>query len=189
MRGGNWLRPGWLQRQGGLSPHARGKPWANDSPTVCFCDFSACAVETLERASRGTLPGAYPRMRGGNLANPTTVRPLRGISPHARGKPEAQRAGFWSAGPIPACAGETHPALLDSLLTRAYPRMRGGNLRMRSKNEGINGLSPHARGKLCAVNLGHACGGPIPACAGETTCIHEPPCSWRAYPRMRGGNP
>ncbi len=71
---------------------------------------------------------------------------------------------------------------------RAYPRMRGGNLKAWADEHSAAGLSPHARGKPKVLHeLLKGCG-PIPACAGETINRVNCFCFKRAYPRMRGGN-
>ena len=49
------------------------------------------------------------------------------------------------------------------------------------------GLSPHARGNLDGLVLGHVGQGPIPACAGEPFGNLQRGATTRAYPRMRGG--
>ncbi len=131
---------------------------------------------------------AYPRMRGGNQKYPTDAVDVTGLSPHARGKLYACAYLGTTAGPIPACAGETDGGQIAAHILRAYPRMRGGNRCYWWRNQLGRGLSPHARGKLPNCK---ACGivvGPIPACAGETLARFAPRLAFGAYPRMRGGN-
>ena len=51
------------------------------------------------------------------------------------------------------------------------------------------GLSPQARGELCAGQYIWLCEGPIPAGAGGTSGLYFGGLVMRAYPRRRGGNP
>ena len=66
--------------------------------------------------------------------------------------------------------------------------MRGGNVGWVFWRIFTLGLSPHARGKLVITELDRIMLGPIPACAGETRWTCNPAPTFRAYPRMRGGN-
>ncbi len=134
------------------------------------------------------IQGAYPRMRGGNQMNESDRNALLGLSPHARGKPESLQGGQGRGGPIPACAGETALCPAELRARWAYPRMRGGNKPDWLVVASLQGLSPHARGKLEGAGKAQSTPGPIPACAGETTSCIESKRAHRAYPRMRGGN-
>ena len=111
--------------------------------------------------------------------------------------------------PIPANAGETCLPSMPNILSRAYPRERGGNGELGTGASTGLGLSPRARGKLLDM-LGHPISsGPIPASAGETgargggstqalglspRARGKPPSAQHlpgddgAYPRERGGN-
>ncbi len=66
--------------------------------------------------------------------------------------------------------------------------MRGGNTVQRERSPTCLGLSPHARGKPTRVMSRGKWLGSIPACAGETSLVMLMMCSFRVYPRMRGGN-
>ena len=127
-------------------------------------------------------------MRGGDSADGEPTIKLWGLSPHARGRRRKGQGNPYRHGPIPACAGETSSTSRTSIAWRAYPRMRGGDMRYVVRAKSSSGLSPHARGRHFAVVQSDALAGPISACAGETlSCRCR--CSGRgAYPRMRGGD-
>ena len=137
---------------------------------------------------RFTLPGAYPRMHGGNWGIPESIAVDLGLSPHARGKQYLKLHAPGAVGPIPACTGETTQPGWRSWFSGAYPRMHGGNCESSSCNLWCRGLSPHARGKHAIPNACHPSNGPIPACTGETSGTWKVSCALRAYPRMHGGN-
>lgn len=75
------------------------------------------------------------------------------------------RAG---SGVVSACAGETGEFFRVRAPCRGYPRMHGGNMARMFPTSPLTGLSPQARGKLCAAGLDRAAKWPIPAGAGET---------------------
>mgnify|MGYP006998739734 FL=1 len=111
-----------------------------------------------------------------------------GLSPLARGKQILPGLQMVDAGPIPAGAGETPSAPSVARWRRAYPRWRGGNRHGELRIEGVQGLSPLARGKHpLGVFVGEELG-PIPAGAGETLQFARASFSKGAYPRWRGGN-
>jgi len=130
---------------------------------------------------------AYPRSRGGTVAQYLTSVPWQGLSPLARGNRVGRRR--WSAkiGPIPARAGEPDSDRQRSTPAGAYPRSRGGTNTTQHQDSGRQGLSPLARGNRSQSDPGTTSSGPIPARAGEPLCLQ----SWRlhygAYPRSRGG--
>ena len=119
---------------------------------------------------------------------PMRAAPKGGLSPQARGKPSGCRNYAAAHGPIPAGAGETTKMSSCSVLFRAYPRRRGGNIRCACHRQRELGLSPQARGKRTLEVDDHAATGPIPAGAGETTWHGTRLRAHGAYPRRRGGN-
>ncbi len=128
MRGGNFFSASWRSRSAGLSPHARGKLKTLVTGSCTMGPIPACAGETSDGDACQESPRAYPRMRGGNPANPLLCSTAGGLSPHARGKRGAVMRHKLHDGPIPACAGETLSSGAYLPHARAYPRMRGGNL-------------------------------------------------------------
>ncbi len=168
MRGGNSRAKLTLLVRVGLSPHARGKHSLRFMMYLFSGPIPACAGETTRCSRRLPMAWAYPRMRGGNVAERHEKRRSWGLSPHARGKPDPEGLARFAFGPIPACAGETASIFARMARAWAYPRMRGGNFPKMICGFVFEGLSPHARGKPEPWGrYGHALR-PIPACAGET---------------------
>ncbi len=113
--------------------------------------------------------------------------PSVGLSPPARGSPEARHARHVAPRPIPARAGEPSGRSATGCSDRAYPRPRGGAIDFGQVTTGGLGLSPPARGSPNGRSALTARIGPIPARAGEPRT--RPPVAalgW-AYPRPRGG--
>jgi len=188
MRGGNlpWLPKG--RCVAGLSPHARGKRQRANQLRQPLWSIPACAGETLTWLGVTSLASVYPRMRGGNWPSIPSRFSTRGLSPHARGKPQSAKEPLLITGSIPACAGETRKGQLSIPSTRVYPRMRGGNQGVTLGLQYLDGLSPHARGKQIYNSQWQPFCGSIPACAGETISAFSDPTQKMVYPRMRGGN-
>ncbi len=90
--------------------------------------------------------------------------------------------------PIPAGAGETLSRFGASMVEKAYPRWRGGNLTTAGVTAGDAGLSPLARGKPRRTSAKRRTVRPIPAGAGETQGCPRSSEESGAYPRWRGGN-
>ncbi len=151
----------------GLSPHARGNLDAIAHDAVLLGPIPACAGEPVNIVSTYYLRGAYPRMRGGTSIPFSLPYPSKGLSPHARGNLLVLFIRLRLLGPIPACAGEPQSSDTDELCSGAYPRMRGGTAPIVGKKDGMEGLSPHARGNPIETGISRTSIGPIPACAGE----------------------
>ncbi len=133
------------------------------------------------------IPRAYPRSRGGTVLLPLRPCASRGLSPLARGNLVDVLPGAPAFGPIPARAGEPIIILTITCAVRAYPRSRGGTLRLFPGLWCRGGLSPLARGNLAKDHPAAHAWGPIPARAGEPISLTNPDeASW-AYPRSRGG--
>ncbi len=116
------------------------------------------------------------------------VHDQQGLSPHTRGKPPDERGADLHRGPIPAYAGETLGGTNCETRSRAYPRIRGGNILVLTSFALDTGLSPHTRGKRLEHQVKGLCAGPIPAYAGETPTSRHLGKTAGAYPRIRGGN-
>ncbi len=58
-------------------------------------------------------------------------------------------------------------------MCRVYPRLCGGNARVRYCKPCLGGLSPLVRGKRVGVGKFSERAGSIPACAGETFADHS----------------
>ena len=126
-------------------------------------------------------------MCGGTRRRRQAFRRTRGLSPRVRGNlpPETSAAG--TAGSIPACAGEPHPALCRCDAARVYPRVCGGTQPGTRSGGGMGGLSPRVRGNRTQNLRIRPAGRSIPACAGEPQHQHGRQQYDGVYPRVCGG--
>ena len=68
----------------------------------------------------------YPRVHGGTFLSPRVPDDAEGLSPRARGNPEAPLSGASPLGSIPACTGEPRGSEVGPVGARVYPRVHGG---------------------------------------------------------------
>ncbi len=171
----------------GLSPLARGNRGYAESNRIGQRPIPARAGEPTLGLVAAAVARAYPRSRGGTSPATCATRSIRGLSPLARGNLSRSGQQRIALGPIPARAGEPRHSAGQAVLQGAYPRSRGGTLKMLLITIRPTGLSPLARGNRRAVPPAAAALGPIPARAGEPFGL--PACCWlcKAYPRSRGG--
>ena len=113
---------------------------------------------------------------------------MRGPSPRVRGKQNSAISPTWSAGSIPACAGETPGSAGAGRRSGVHPRVCGGNSSGRSRQSPRRGPCPRVRGKPIRFSSRSRFRGSIPACAGETPGTRSPPDPARVHPRVCGGN-
>ncbi len=135
----------------------------------------------------GVAARVYPRVCGGTLCTLTSSSSGPGLSPRVRGNPCAMLSLVRSSRSIPACAGEPSASVVGLSLSRVYPRVCGGTLRLLGFLVGSKGLSPRVRGNLFLSSRASASGGSIPACAGEPCNPRRPTPGRRVYPRVCGG--
>ena len=113
-------------------------------------------------------------MRGVHLLNASSVAPMEGSSPHARGPP-GQVSGYIPGNRIiPACAGSTFYGIFAQSLPKDHPRMRGVHVGRIAEKRKYEGSSPHARGPPFVDWRNLTVARIIPACAGSTA-IHGLP--------------
>ena len=134
-----------------------------------------------------TLTRADPRSRGGTHGKVSAPFENWGLSPLARGNPFNLAVVFVVEGPIPARAGEPAAWRTVVLISKAYPRSRGGTSLRRWTRVACEGLSPLARGNPLGRAISDKRQGPIPARAGEPFTTNQWRTAQRAYPRSRGG--
>ena len=96
---------------------------------------------------RRQLKRVYPRVGGGNCGMTSLAQPVQGLSPRGRGKLYFRRMALSLLRSIPAWAGETELCMCRAALYWVYPRVGGGNSRIRSVAFSYAGLSPRGRGK------------------------------------------
>ena len=150
----------------GSSPHARGTL----NPATPEIDqtgiIPACAGNTMTLSSIVSFRWDHPRMRGEHSPSLSLSPSPSGSSPHARGTRNHLHQVATRHGIIPACAGNTFPAVTSDSSSRDHPRMRGEHRIGRSTSTSTIGSSPHARGT-------------------PTTPSPSPKTPWD-HPRMRG---
>ena len=71
-----------------------------------------------------------------------------GLHPRVRGKRQRYERLATLERSIPACTGETMALSQATPATQVYPRVYGGNVRLKSGLGRSGGLSPRVRGKL-----------------------------------------
>ena len=142
--------------------HRRGPP---DHPR-------GCGGHSLLSASRTTVPGSSPRVRG-------TLDPVRGKADHRR--------------IIPAGAGDTRPDRPGRCASPDHPRGCGGHAIIVRVNDPVGGSSPRVRGTLITRADGTVENRIIPAGAGDTStptpairCSPDHPRGCGGHPGMRG---
>ena len=106
LRGGTSLLPARSNAGGGLSPLARGNRGERKHGTASLRPIPACAGEPGLCLRHPDARWAYPRLRGGTTEILGVSWPSMGLSPLARGNPDAGLKNSLPDGPIPACAGE-----------------------------------------------------------------------------------
>ena len=112
----------------GSSPHARGTRAGGWSDILNLRFIPACAGNTCNPEYPALWPPVHPRMRGEHSIRVVCNNTLGGSSPHARGTPRVRHIAGLLDRFIPACAGNTCPALFRSMSTTVHPRMRGEHI-------------------------------------------------------------
>ncbi len=171
----------------GRSPRARGSHQGRSSCPPIYGSIPACAGESASRRASRRHFEVDPRVRGGVSSYGTGNPRFGGRSPRARGSLFSSILAsslIWS---IPACAGESHKAVIFPPIDGVDPRVRGGVAEEMSKGLVDEGRSPRARGSrssgwVCSWTLRS-----IPACAGESAPIQEIFLFLQVDPRVRGG--
>ena len=88
---------------------------------------------------------------------------------------------------IPACAGEPSAPVQWPPLPPVYPRVCGGTIEQRSREDCQGGLSPRVRGNPGNPGVPAVLAWSIPACAGEPPASRSRPSPPGVYPRVCGG--
>ena len=128
----------------------------------------------------------YPRWRGEHGVVVGNVQQWTGLSPLARGTPDAQFSPHFRARFIPAGAGNTASRHDTHCGQPVYPRWRGEHQPISFSLTEIIGLSPLARGTRVCSRYARLQRRFIPAGAGNTSQA-QPGCQRTAvYPRWRG---
>ena len=117
----------------GLSPRVRGNPRRYPRPDL--------------------LTRVYPRVCGGTCLSKAKPKSGGGLSPRVRGNLGSVHSCNPLSRSIPACAGEPMKFPKVATFSKVYPRVCGGTITARRRNEGRYGLSPRVRGNRANVRL------------------------------------
>ena len=172
----------------GSSPRVRGKPGAAGARRPRARLIPARAGKTPASTSRKPHASAHPRACGENRRPKRTKILTSGSSPRVRGKPVVLQARAGRGGLIPARAGKTLHQRHTIRSPAAHPRACGENSRCRAAVTGTAGSSPRVRGKLGGVVGVFMVYRLIPARAGKTERVGDPPLRGWAHPRACGEN-
>ena len=186
-RGGTFLAGNYKAARRGLSPRARGNPVRSVHVQEVRGSIPAGAGEPPPQGLGYLAIGVYPRGRGGTAVLHRVVVLCEGLSPRARGNRGRLLVGDVFHGSIPAGAGEPAMYINVDPKRRVYPRGRGGTVAGAGYAEGVEGLSPRARGnRLLSPPVARPVGS-IPAGAGEPSRRRAAAAAAAVYPRGRGG--
>ena len=188
MGGGNRLLLASELSARGLSPRGRGKHPSNKYLTHVQRSIPAWAGETCCAFWISPSPRVYPRVGGGNDAEPCRVQSRSGLSPRGRGKQALRFTDVEMPRSIPAWAGETKSEFRGYCRCRVYPRVGGGNRSSPTFTLPAMGLSPRGRGKQRRGRGARSRQRSIPAWAGETGHSLSADSAPAVYPRVGGGN-
>ena len=170
------------------SPRMRGKPFQVPVVVAHVGNILAYAGKTRWHCACSRSSSEHPRIRGENSATMSATPCKIGTSPHTRGKRDYS-AGVASVGwNIPAYAGKAIPFLAGSVKEREHPRIRGENQLVQLFTGGIQGTSPHTRGKLRSGKRSCHLLRNIPAYAGKTVAFERTARLREEHPRIRGEN-
>ena len=173
----------------GSSPRMRG--------TLVFAELQdavqglipAHAGNTTRLLPRSAAPRAHPRACGEH-SEATRIRPLpRGSSPRMRGTLQRESVVDYTAGLIPAHAGNTRIRGFRCGSRWAHPRACGEHSLSDQQVMLDAGSSPRMRGTLPAAHLDGVFAGLIPAHAGNTFAKTSADQTAKAHPRACGEHP
>ena len=151
----------------GPSPRVRGSRHVDEALSRAVGSIPACAGEPCSTSASSRRTKVHPRVCGGAISIPPSVRIISGPSPRVRGSPEPRRSSGGARRSIPACAGEPARTMIPAFSTGVHPRVCGGAGSGCPVPRHGHGPSPRVRGSPEPHSLLVPAGGSIPACAGE----------------------
>ena len=172
--------------QQGLSPRMRGNLGDHAGGTFAGGSIPAYAGKPPRTGRLTGLRTVYPRVCGETVLDLQDMRRFAGLSPRMRGNPSRAGCGGCRVGSIPAYAGKPSCRRRNSTIPRVYPRVCGETIRLRLRQDGVEGLSPRMRGNREDRHHRLPRQRSIPAYAGKPTDRPEPPASSAVYPRVCG---
>ena len=170
----------------GSSPLSRGIPAGDARMAIAGRIIPALAGNTRARSSHRTGCWDHPRSRGEYGGGGGCRYASRGSSPLSRGIRNRKSQSWFSAGIIPALAGNTRPSGSQAPTRRDHPRSRGEYMLAGDVLRQLPGSSPLSRGirRLDRGVAGRR--GIIPALAGNTQTSSKKKKQSRDHPRSRG---
>ena len=186
MCGEHLLATGYQLPPLGSSPRVRGTHAFDGSRGLVRGIIPACAGNTRS-CRRACWPCRdHPRVCGEHLRLARVRSTMAGSSPRVRGTRRRERQSAWSAGIIPACAGNTSARTAVCMERRDHPRVCGEHDSAVWFDNWPQGSSPRVRGTRMAMREWLDLYGIIPACAGNTYIGGESTECPRDHPRVCG---
>ena len=172
----------------GSPPHTRDKSSSGIAYGLFIRIIPAYAGQIIFGHFMPTPHQDHPRIRGTNWYAFKSALLSAGSSPHTRDKLLSGLQSIFSAGIIPAYAGQIGSIFSCTSLIKDHPRIRGTNCLLPSLIRIHIGSSPHTRDKLImgtAITTGI---GITPAYAGQMKDMRHDKPLCRDHPRIRGTN-
>ena len=166
----------------------RGEPFAPGEELLAVRIIPACAGQTYSPSSASSCPSDHPRVCGANVGVDVPGGREAGSSPRVRGKRPRRRPHHRRHRIIPACAGQTRPAGLNTNPSTDHPRVCGANSGGFGGGGPNPGSSPRVRGKHRRRRHHRLRRRIIPACAGQTTRPASSNPAATDHPRVCGAN-
>ncbi len=170
----------------GPSPLARGTRGRSDGRILRRRTIPARAGNTIRGRSIKCSRRDHPRSRGEHSGGDPDVSYAEGPSPLARGTRRIRGFSLWSAGTIPARAGNTQYPDRSAAESQDHPRSRGEHRQAPHPVMTIDGPSPLARGTQRRHGARTVAPGTIPARAGNTRPVRVARGRGQDHPRSRG---
>ncbi len=170
----------------GSSPRVRGTLFCDGHDTGLHRFIPACAGNTCTTWARTVTTPVHPRVCGEHIDRVRDSQGMHGSSPRVRGTPARHGPEQLQRRFIPACAGNTMPALARALILPVHPRVCGEHVTPVPPLENLNGSSPRVRGTPSAAAAAGARWRFIPACAGNTSMALGQTNTIPVHPRVCG---
>ena len=145
--------------------HVRGLP---GTPDLVFPARRKAVWNTPTHDQPRPAQTVHPRVRGEHCGARMRGCTCDGSSPRARGTLDPANIEAFVRRFIPACAGNTSPAIASCTSITVHPRVRGEHISYAPQKIVEGGSSPRARGTRVLPSGPEAHMRFIPACAGNT---------------------
>ena len=177
----------FLWRDNGSSPRVRGTPpriALNLAPTRFI---PACAGNSVVNPLSHHWQAVHPRVCGELAVRALAILTCAGSSPRVRGTPIGVERGVGPGRFIPACAGNSHLALVVWRPQAVHPRVCGELSSTQRLAHAAIGSSPRVRGTPRAGGgVSTACSVHPRVCGELALCHQDAPIVFGSSPRVRG---